>query len=680
MELTFSDSFLKALDSLDPGLKDIVKVKMFDLQTNPRTPGFNLEKLTGGSLYSGRINDNLRLIMDIQGEQTVVLYVDNHDDAYAWAANHRLEVNPITGSIQLVDIETVIEQVTLKEQVYVQSKLFDRYDDEYLLALGVPESYLLPVKNATKEHLEWLLDRLPSEVMERLFQLEDGILVPIPKRHEGSPLDHPDARRHFVTVRATDELTRALEFPWAQWAVFLHPDQRDLVETSFTGPVKVSGAAGTGKTVVAVHRAFRLAIENPSKNVLLTTFSRTLSARITQMIEMLSVGHGGIPENLTVTNIHTLALQIWSKHNSGPGFRPAEDEKIQEDLTKAIGLRILGPISLGVVLSEWENVIDYWGITDWDTYRTFPRTGRGTILGQNQREELWSVFGPVLEGLASNAGMMTWSQLAFASSSLAQSVESDMYQHIVVDEIQDFGPAEVSLIRSLVTPGQDDLFLCGDAGQRIFRRPFSWSSMGIRIQGRSRHLQTNYRNTEQIQRLANTVLTAPSVGGDGEEESRHSVSLLTGEEPLVKVCGDEADEILCLGEWLQDMIRLGYEENEIAVFSRRTRTLSSIGNAALRMVDQLKRRDLQDSRAPSNDGVSFGTMHRAKGLEFKAVAVIGCGAENIPDPDMLENACDEAEREEIIEQERSLLHVALSRPRERLLVTCSNELSSLMPD
>jgi superfamily I DNA/RNA helicase len=127
------------------------------------------------------------------------------------------------------------------------------------------------------------------------------------------------------------------------------------------------------------------------------------------------------------------------------------------------------------------------------------------------------------------------------------------------------------------------------------------------------------------------------------------------------------------------MIRLGYQENEIEVFSRRTKTLSSIGNAALRMVDQLKRRDLQDSRAPSDDGVSFGTMHRAKGLEFKAVVVIGYGVANIPDPDMLESACDEAERAEIIEQEKSLLHVALTRPRERLLVTCSNELSALMP-
>ena len=186
---------------MDPALRDIVKVKVFDLQTNPRTPGFNLERLTGSGLYSGRINDNLRLIMDIDGDRTIVLYVDNHDDAYAWAANRRLEVNPVTGRLQLVEIETVKEQVTLTEQVFVGVKLFEQYDDGYLLALGVPETYLLPVKNATKEHLEWLLDRLPSEVMERLLQLEEGILVPIPKEYDGPALDHPDSKRHFITVK-----------------------------------------------------------------------------------------------------------------------------------------------------------------------------------------------------------------------------------------------------------------------------------------------------------------------------------------------------------------------------------------------------------------------------------------------------------------------------------------------
>jgi len=679
MELVCSESFMKSLARLDPPVQSAVKIAIFDLQTNPRTPGFNLEKLLGNDFYSGRINDNLRLILDMGGDRPVVLYVDNHDDAYRWADNHKLQINKTTGAMQLVDIEHITEQVIHHEPVYLQPKLFEKYGDDYLLALGVPDDWLLAVKEATKEDLERLLERLPSEAMERLLRLEDGEIVPVPRNHDGDPLDHPDSLRHFITVKATDDLTKALEYPWAQWTVFLHPDQRDLVRTSFSGPVKVSGTAGTGKTVVAVHRAFRLAQENPSSKVLLTTFSRTLATRITQMVAMLSGGEHQAPENLTIANIHSLALQIWSKHNPGIPFKPAQEGKIKDALESAIGLRILGPLDLGTILSEWNNVIDYWGLSDWESYRTFPRTGRGTVLGQRQRQELWSVFGPVLENLAEDEGEMTWSQLAFSSAESSRADETRMYQHVVVDEIQDFGPAEISLIRSLVSPGNDDLFLCGDAGQRIFRRIFSWSSVGIQIQGRSRHLYTNYRNTEQIQTLAETVLSGPAVGGDGEEEARDAVSLLTGAPPVIKVCEDETEEILCLGEWLQDMIRLGYRQDEIAVFSRRSKTLSSVGDPALRMVGQLKRRDLQDSRPPGEDGVSFGTMHRGKGLEFRAVAIIGCGDEEIPDQDMLDSACDQSEKKEIIEQEKNLLHVALTRPRERLLVTCSKRLSTLLP-
>ena len=679
MELVYSDSFMKSLARLDPPVQSAVKIAMFDLQTNPRTPGFNLEKLLGNDFHSGRINDNLRLIMDMDDDRTVALYVDNHDDAYRWADNHRLRINKTTGAMQLVDIEHITEQVIYQEPVYLQPKLFEKYGDDYLRALGVPEDWLLAVKESTKEDLEWLLEKLPSEAMERLLRLEDGELVPIPRNHDGDPLDHPDSLRHFITVKATDDLSKALASPWAQWTVFLHPDQRDLVKASFSGPVKVSGTAGTGKTVVAVHRAFRLAQENPSSNVLLTTFSRTLATRITQMVAMLSGDDDQVPRNLTIATIHSQALKIWSKHNPGIPFKHAQEGKIKDELESAIGLRILGPLNLGFILSEWNNVIDYWGLSDWESYRTFPRTGRGTLLGQRQREEMWSVFGPVLQNLAVEDGEMTFSQLAFSAAALSRADETSMYQHVVVDEIQDFGPAEISLIRSLVSPGTDDLFLCGDAGQRIFRRTFSWSSVGIQIQGRSRHLYTNYRNTQQIQALAKTVLSGPVIGGDGEEEARDAVSLLTGAPTMIKVCDDEAEEILCLGEWLQDMIRLGYRQDEIAIFSRRSQTLRDIGDPALRMVGQLKRRDLQDSRPPSEDGVSFGTMHRAKGLEFRAVAIIGCGDEELPDQDTLDRACDESEKKEVLEQEKNLLHVALTRPRERLLVTCSKRLSTLLP-
>jgi superfamily I DNA/RNA helicase/mRNA-degrading endonuclease RelE of RelBE toxin-antitoxin system len=683
-QLVYSDSFLKSLNRMDPSAQDRIKIVMFNLANNlardQMTPGFHLEKLEANNLYSGRINDNLRLIINIDGDQYVVLYVDKHDDAYRWASNHKLQMNNGTGAMQLVTIERTTEQIFDRKYLPVEPKLFEKYSDAYLLALGVPEEWIPVVKGSTKEQEELLMEELPSEVMVRLLQLEEGQLVPIPRRHDGDPLEHPDSLRHFVTVKAMDSLSAALESPWAQWSVFLHPDQQDLIKRSFSGPTKVSGSSGTGKTVVAVHRAFKLAKENPSSQVLLTTFSRALAFRIRQMVGILSGGTDNIPPNLTIENVHSIALQIWNRNNPGVQFEAAEEKKLEEHLESAMGLKILGPLDLKFILSEWKHVVDYWGLTDLESYLKFPRTGRGTILGQRQREELWSVFGPVLQNLSTSKSEMTWSQLTFSSATLSAKEQSPPYQHLVVDEIQDFGPAEISLIRSLVSPGSNDLFLCGDAAQRIFRRTFSWSRVGIQIQGRSRHLRVNYRNTQQIQSLAETVLSGSAIGGDDDEEDRNAVSLLTGARPIIKVCENEAEEIVHIGEWLEEMTRLGYEQDEIAILSRRTKTLSAIGHEALKMVGSLKRRDLQDSRVPSGDGVAFGTMHGGKGLEFKAVAVIGCGEEEVPDKEKLDSACDESERQEIMDEEKHLLYVALTRPRERLLITCSRNLSLLIKD
>jgi mRNA-degrading endonuclease RelE of RelBE toxin-antitoxin system len=668
------------LDRLDKQDQSIVKVAVFDLQQNPITPGFNLEKLKGRNLWSGRVNQDLRLIMHRDGDLLIVLYVGHHDAAYGWADNHEFRSNQKINSMQLVSLEHITERVVHQEVVHRGPMCFQQHTDDYLLALGLPQEWLLPVKQATKEDLGSLIGTIPDEVVERLIDLAEGNLVPVPRPHDGDPLDHPDSLRHFITVEAKNDLARALEYPWAKWTVFLHPEQRDLVESSFAGPAKVSGSAGTGKTVVALHRAFRLATQNPSSNVLLTTYSRTLAARIEQMATVLAGGLDEIPKNLTITNIHRLAVQIWSAHNPGRSFKAADNTEVSAELEAAIGLRILGPLDLGFIVAEWNHIIDYWGITDWESYRDFSRTGRGTLLGRRQREELWSVFGPVLGKISESSSAMTWSQVTFAATPFATKDQSERFQHIVVDESQDFGPAELSLIRALAEPGPDDLFLCGDAGQRIYRRPFSWNGLGIPIQGRSKHLSSNYRNTEQIQRFARSILGRPAIGGDEEEESRDGVSLLTGALPMVKLCKDESDEVLHLAAWLQDMMRLGYAQSEIAVFTRRTRTLATICDPALRMVEGLNRRDLQDSRPSSEDGVSFGTMHRAKGLEFKAVAVVGCSDNQVPDQDMLASACDEADTHEILEQEINLLHVALTRPRERLLVTCTGKPSRFFPE
>jgi superfamily I DNA/RNA helicase/mRNA-degrading endonuclease RelE of RelBE toxin-antitoxin system len=678
MRFGFSSSFQDSLDKLDNERKQQVKSAMFDLQTGPPPSGFDLKKLRGQQFWSGRINRGIRMIMHRDDGLNMALYVGPRNDAHAWARNHRFQEHPETKSLQLFSVEHITEHVVHREEVTIGPRLFDRYDDEYLHRLGVPEELIPSVKQATEEDLTQLIDDVPPEAMDRLMLLSEGKTVPVPKGFPGEPLEHPDTKRSFVTVRVKSDLATALDYPWAKWMVFLHPDQQDLVGASFSGPAKVSGPAGSGKTILALHRAFRLAKESPSEQVLLTTYSKTLSDRIEHMATILAGGAEQIPENLTVMNIHRLAVQIWSDHNEERAFKAAEPNEVNKALEAAIGLRILGPMSLELIASEWRNVIDYWGISDMDSYRAISRTGRWTVLGQNQRKELWSVFGPVLEKFSEDSEAMTWSQMTFAAARLAEQENPKRYRHVIVDESQDFGPAELQLTRALTESAADDIFLCGDAAQRIFRRPFSWTSVGVHIQGRSRSLSANYRNTQEIQKFAQKVLLGTAVGGDGEKEDNEAVSLLTGAEPSIKICENEAEETACLAEWLEEMIQLGYDQGDIAVFTRRTRTLGSVCDPALRLVGGLNRRDLQESRPPSEEGVSFGTMHRAKGLEFKAVAVVGCGDDDVPDKDALSTSGDEGDRQEVLEEELNLLHVAITRPRERLLVTCAGNPSRFL--
>ena len=683
MKFILSDIFNDSLAKLSPADQNIVKSAVFDLHTKPLTPGFNLEKLdfpAGPNLYSGRVNLDIRLIMQMDQDYLILLYVDHHDEAYRWASSHRCQHNTTTNSIEVIAVNTIEETEIIHSPVHLGPRIYQQFDSEYLLALGVPEEWLPAVRQATREDLEYLMGRLPPEVMDRLFQLEDGQLVPIPRTHEGDPVDHPDALQHFKTIEAKTDLDAALKYPWARWTVFLHPQQKDLVNASFSGPAKISGAAGTGKTILALHRAVRLARDHTDRKVLLTTFSRTLAYRIRQSASILCGSTEDIPDNLEIMHIHSLALRIWSEHHPSLNFNPVDGSEINQMLEQTMGLRVMGHFSPEFVNSEWKHVIDHHGIDNWDSYSEIPRMGRGTVLGQVQRRELWNTFGPVLEQLKETPGKMTWSQLVFSAARLMEDTSPKQYRHVVVDEIQDFGPAEIALIRNLVDRTTDDLFLCGDASQRIYQNFFSWSSSGIQIQGRSRRLSVNYRNTEEIRAFATAVLTGSSKGGDDEFESTISTTRLTGAKPVIKMCSDESDEIIALAEWIQDMLRSGYQQSDIAVFTRRTNSINSICAPALNLVPGAHRRDLRDNRPPSEEGISLGTMHGAKGLEFKAVALAGCGTQQIPDTDSMGSACDQMEQEEVLDQERNLLYVALTRPRERLLVTCNGDLSSLFPN
>ena len=309
MEFRISDTFTDSLARLTGDEQKAVKTTAFDLQMNPANPGMSFHKLDNAkdkNFWSVRVSADIRLIVHKTSASLLLCYVAHHDKAYAWAERRKLETHPKTGAAQLVEMRETVKEVVVP--VYVQMELplpakpavekkpiFTDIADSVLLGYGVPTEWLNDVKNANEESLLALADHLPAEAAEALLELATGgkPREPQPVVAVANPFEHPDALRRFRVMTNVEELQRALDFPWEKWAVFLHPEQKQMVEREYAGPARVSGSAGTGKTIVALHRAVHLARTNPESRVLLTTFSNTLAnalhAKLKRLWEVIRV-------------------------------------------------------------------------------------------------------------------------------------------------------------------------------------------------------------------------------------------------------------------------------------------------------------------------------------------------------------------------------------------------------
>ena len=278
MEFRIADTFTDSLARLTGDEQKAVKTTAFDLQLNPANPGMSFHKLDKAkdkNFWSVRVSSDIRLIVHRSETSLLLCYVDHHDKAYDWAERRKLETHPKTGAAQLVEIRETVKEIVVP--VYVQTETaaspppredapVRRASDDELLGYGVPAEWLNDVKTATEDTLLALADHLPAEAAEALLELATGgkPRVPWPAAPSATPFDHPDAQRRFRVMANVEELERALDFPWEKWTVFLHPDQREMVERDYAGPARVSGSAGTGKTIVALHRAAHLARTHPT--------------------------------------------------------------------------------------------------------------------------------------------------------------------------------------------------------------------------------------------------------------------------------------------------------------------------------------------------------------------------------------------------------------------------------
>jgi superfamily I DNA/RNA helicase/mRNA-degrading endonuclease RelE of RelBE toxin-antitoxin system len=673
-----SDTFQKALGKLNADEQAIVKQAAFDFQMNPKNPGFSFEDLQRAkdkNMWSFRASSDLRIIVHRTPATFILCYVDHHKPAYDWAERRRMENHPITGAAQIVElVERTEERVKriVREEI-VEPPAFRRFERSYIHALGVPTEWLDAVMTATEADLTALLPRLPQEAAERLLELACGNPVPVPVAEPGEAgFAHPDAQRRFRVVESEHELKRALDSPWLEWMVFLHPSQRKVVDKRYSGPARVSGSAGTGKTVVALHRAASLAEQDPAARILLTTFSRTLAMRLAWHASLLLGADSPLLRRIRIEHVHKVARDLVARDGDPVVvIQGAEVSRLLEDAMGAIDAQ--SPFPVAFLKSEWDAVIEPAGIESWEEYRAATRSNRGTPLGGRQRKAVWLIFDQAIE-LMRQRKVTTWDRVCIRAARMARSAPE--FDHVIADEYQDLGQAELRFLRAIVVPGEDDLFLAGDSGQRIYKPSCSWLSLGIDIRGRSANLKVNYRTTEQIRRFADRIVGA-TIDSSGEPEQRRSVSLLNGPEPEVKVCESVDQEIEAVSAWISEQVAAGITAGEVAIFARTDTILQKRAETAVRRAG-LAARALKDDEAVAEDAVAIGTMHRAKGLEFRAVAVLGCEKGVIPLESVAAALADKADRTAFLEQERQLLYVACTRPRERLLVTATGTLTSLL--
>ena len=685
-KVAVSDDFFDAIVALPKSKQSKALEFVSKFRSNPLSPGINYEKLNSKydqKLYSARVDDAYRAIIAREEGTGVflLLWVDHHDEAYAWAESKRVKVNSETGSLQIYDVEVVLptaESVETPTAPESKPAVFAFLSDGDLKRLGVPEELFFLVRAImTDKDFINAQKYLPPEAYQSLEFAKDGEsvddIVDIMyggDRPQDAPqdmataLDNPVSKMKFFVAEGEEELKAALNAPLDKWRIFLHPYQRRIVEKNFKGPAKVLGGAGTGKTVVAMHRAHYLAGKcGENEKILFTTFTANLAQDIrenlrkictSEEMKKIEVVHldAWISQFLKQQNYeYTIVYgdeisKLWSqaKANSGESFDYPDD--FFED--------------------EWRSVVQAKGIETLQEYAITQRVGRGIRLNRKDRIRVWKVFEEYRtlmdqKKIRDNAAVMNE-----CCQILVNQPDYHPYKHIIVDEGQDFGMGAYRLLRTLAGDVHDnDLFIVGDAHQRIYKNKVILSKCRVDVRGRSSRLRINYRTTEEIRDWAMHVLKGISFDDldEGLDSEKGYKSLTHGDAPFVEKYDSINKEIEALIEHIKEMkYKQGYDYAEMCVVARTSPILEDYKKAieAAGIKTYEVRRSKTDDRGMP--GVRLATMHRVKGLEFTCMFLVGMNKGNMPLKKAIEISDEEARKEAII-SERSLLYVALTRAK-----------------
>lgn len=704
LQIAISQDFFSAFANIPRAQQKKVNEFVSKFRANPQATGINYEKINDAAnagYRSVRIDQDYRGIVmkPDAGNVYILLWVDKHDDAYAWARRHKIQVNPETGSLQLYEaLRSESEAAPRPENEAtpaVVTPLIAARDRE-LLRLGVPDDRLEQVKSlTTQEQLDALESKLPVEAFEALCFLAEGLpldevleeyalpdgVAAVDTTDFDAALARTQSQRRFRVIEDDFELQQMLDAPLELWRVFLHPTQRQLVERHWNGPVRVLGGAGTGKTVVAMHRARWLAREvlKPGEKLLFTTFTRNLAADIE--VNLRKICSSEEMQKIEVTNIDAWVSRFLKREKHPANIVYPGMDQYDRSWSRAIQLADAElDLPDSFYEEEWQRVVLQQRIMTRQDYFKASRVGRGVALSRKQRAMLWPVFEEMRLQLHQSGAMCSQDAVYTALDMLNEGKVVRPYRAAVVDEAQDFGSESLKLIRALVSEGQDDLMIVGDGHQRIYGRKAVLGHCGINIRGRGRKLRINYRTTEQIRRFATAVLEGVDV--DDMDEGADSVigyrSLIMGEMPVLKGFADAGEEAEWVVTEVQQLISNGVAAQDICIVGRTQIQLRTATEKLKSAGVELYAISRDSTDKVSIPGVRLANMHRIKGLEFRIVFLIGINAGVVPLEQSLGSTDDPVEKREREFNERALLHVAGTRAVNGLYTTWYGERSRLI--
>ncbi|MEY8239159.1 MAG: 3'-5' exonuclease [Cycloclasticus sp.] len=718
VKVAISQDFMMAFSQIPKKQQKKVMEFVTKFRHNPQSTGINYEKINDAkekAYRSVRIDQDYRgiVLKPDSGNVFLLLWVDKHDDAYDWARRHACEVNAETGALQIFESSTVqstaeipppplIYAPTLKvvsesnTANAVSTQPLFKLTDEQLIKLGLPYE-VLPLVRAvrTEADLESIESRLPMTVFEPLYLIAAGsnwedieaeyvntVEDLVDTNDIEAALTRPETQRFFHVIEDELELKEMLEAPLEHWRVFLHPSQRKLVNRHWNGPVRVLGGAGTGKTVVAMHRAKWLAqniAKSSKQRILFTTFTANLAIDIQHNLRKICSSE-------ELARIEVKHIDKWvSDYLKGRSYPHTivyanSNKRYDEIWTQALQLTdptIELPDSF--YKEEWERIILPNRVSEKMEYFKVSRKGRGVALNRKQRSLIWPVFEELRTSMHQN-GLRTFEDATLdAADEVMNSGQGLNYSSIVIDEGQDMGPEALTLIRKMVPEQANDIFIVGDGHQRIYRRKTAMSSCGIKIVGRSRKLKINYRTTEQTRKFAVSILEDIAIDDlDGNLDTSHDYRSLTqGDVPNIKEYSSLEAEAEGIANEIKTLKKSGIELKDICIVARINRQLNQISSMIITKGIETHKIDRKNDNV-NIDGVRLATMHRVKGLEFRYVFIVSANEGLIPLHYATSDTEDPVEARQRDLNERALLHVACTRAVKHLFISSSGKVSSYL--